>query len=136
MAPSTYIADGGEAPANVADGLADANTTFVAGQLRDDSATTSGITLTNTQFTEIEYAIQATSDATDSQTYYFRLTNNGSETNFTYVTGKYGQVTLAGTPLGPAIPRSAASSLTDCNLIVANVKLTLTYASYDTTLST
>jgi len=68
----------------------------VAGELKDTSDQTSGITLTTTQFTEVEYSIQATASATDGATYCFRLTNAGSTTNFTY--SQYAKVKLSGPP--------------------------------------
>jgi len=72
-AASANITDG-EATQDIASGLTNANTTFVAGELRDTASITSGITLTSTEFTEIEYSIKAhATNATDSQTYYFRL---------------------------------------------------------------
>jgi len=97
-ADSTYLTDG-EATINLPSGLADENTTFVSGELRDALSVTSGITLTQTEFTEIEYSIQATSNAIDSTTYYFRLVDGGVTETLTYP--QYGQVTLsAGCPGG------------------------------------
>jgi hypothetical protein len=105
MKASTYITDG-EATSDIAGGLTNENTTFVAGELKDTGNTTSGITLSSTEFTEIEYSIEATTNATDGQTYYFRVTNVGSTTNFTYTA--YPQVTLAGVansaPTAPTTP--------------------------------
>ncbi len=53
----------------------------------------SGIVLSGTQFTEIEYAVEATTSATDGAVYCFRLTDAGNPTNFTST--EYGQVTLS-----------------------------------------
>ncbi|MFX1555401.1 MAG: hypothetical protein ACFFBV_15865, partial [Promethearchaeota archaeon] len=101
MSASTYITDG-EATSDIAGGLTNENTTFVAGELKDTGNTTSGITLSSTQFTEIEYSIEATTNATDNQTYYFRVTNAGSTTNFTYTV--YPQVTMTG-PVQPLLTK-------------------------------
>lgn len=82
---SNGISDG-SATTNVTigGGLTDENTTFVAGEFKDTGNTTSGISLTTSQYTEIEYALQANSNAVDNTTYCFRLTNAGSTTNFRY----------------------------------------------------
>lgn len=45
---------------------------------------TTAFDLINNYYTEFEYAIKTTDYAPDSGTYYFRLTNNGTTTNFTY----------------------------------------------------
>jgi len=51
---------------------------FAAGKLvKPPSNTATSVTLTSTQFTELEYAIQATSNATFSS-YCFRVTNSGT----------------------------------------------------------
>ncbi|KPJ58334.1 MAG: hypothetical protein AMJ46_14325, partial [Latescibacteria bacterium DG_63] len=107
MSASPYITDG-EATSDISPGLTNENTTFVPGELRDATPTTGDITLSSTQFTEIEYSIEATPNATDGQTYYFRVTNDGSTTNFSY--SVYPQVTLAGVlnspPTAPTTPYS------------------------------
>ena len=78
----------GAATTNVA-GLTDENTTFVAGQVKDTGNQTTGINLTVAEFTEIEFAVQPTLNATDDTTYCFRMTHAGSTTFFTY--SVYGQ---------------------------------------------
>jgi len=95
MYNSTYITDG-EATANISPGLTDESTTFIAGQLKDTGSTTGAITLAGDQFTELEYSIRATSNSTNCQTYYFRVTNAGSTTNFSFTV--YPQITVAGSP--------------------------------------
>jgi hypothetical protein len=67
------------------------------------SNTTSSYSLTNGYYTELEYAIKATSNSTSSSTYCFRLTNNGSSLD-SY--GNYAQVTIASntTPASPLTP--------------------------------
>ncbi|KKT38937.1 MAG: Secreted protein [Candidatus Collierbacteria bacterium GW2011_GWF2_44_15] len=80
---STNLTDGASST-NISSGLTDENATFVAGQVKDTSNETSGITLTTTQFTEIEYALQANTNAVTGTTYCFRVTNAGSTTYFTY----------------------------------------------------
>ncbi len=83
MYNTTNLTDG-SATTNVSGGLTDANSSFVAGEQKDTSAQTGNISLTNTQFTEIEYSIIATENAGNNSTYCFRLTNAGSTTYFTY----------------------------------------------------
>jgi hypothetical protein len=46
--------------------------------------------LSGTQFTEIEYAVEATTSATDGAVYCFRLTDAGSPSDFTYTENEYG----------------------------------------------
>jgi len=93
---SDYIDDGGEPTSNLDNGLTDpvSGNSFTSGELRDDSNTTSSISLSETQFTEIEFAIRAVDGQAESgANYCFRLTEQGSITNFTY--SQYAQVTLA-----------------------------------------
>jgi hypothetical protein len=92
--------DDGDPSEDVSGGLDNENTTFVAGELKkyndgtNDDQTT-GINLTTTQFTEIEYNIQATASATAGATYCFRLTDAGDASDFTYSgTGVYAEVSL------------------------------------------
>jgi hypothetical protein len=66
---------------------------------KESSSQTAGITLSTTEYVEIEYSIEALAAATAGATYCFRLTNAGSTTNFTYTESKYPQVTLAGPDL-------------------------------------
>lgn len=55
------------------------NTTFVGtGALRESSSESGSITLTTTQFTELEYSIQATVDSGFDTDYCFRVTNAGT----------------------------------------------------------
>lgn len=74
---SSFITDG-EATNNSPD-LTDDASTFVAGELKDAGNTTGAITLASDELTEIEFAVQATTNATDGGDYCFRLydaTNN------------------------------------------------------------
>jgi len=103
MFASTEFADGLQTlnigPAD----LTDENTNFVNGELKKSSdQINSGIILSTTEFTEIEFAIQATGSATPGATYCFRLTNAGATTNFNYFEANYGKVRLAGADLEQA----------------------------------
>jgi len=84
----------GNATMNVASGLTDENTTFVPGEVKDTGNQTGGITLSITEFTEIEFAVQATANAANGGLYCFRLTNAGATTNFTFT--QHAQVTVGG----------------------------------------
>jgi len=95
MVDSTFITDG-QATQNIVPGLTDVGSPFVSGQLKDTGSTTGNITLTAGQFTELEYSIHATNNATNCQTYYFRVTNAGSTATFSYTV--YPQIMLAGSP--------------------------------------
>ena len=133
MVASTYFADGAST-ANIAPGLTDGNTTFVAGELKEANDQTSGTILSTTEFTEIEYAIQATASATDGATYCFRLTDAGSAANFTHPETRYAKVTLA--DMSTAITSTNPSPLTESNLDAATVTVTLTDGTYNGSLVT
>ena len=137
MVDSTYYSDGAPT-SNINLGLTDENTTFVAGELKDDGAgiddETLGITLSTTEFTEIEYAVQATASAVDGATYCFRLTDAGIATGFTYTETRYAKVTLLG--LSAAISSTNPASLTEGNLNAATVKVALTDGTYNGSLVT
>ncbi|MEJ5359477.1 MAG: C25 family cysteine peptidase [Desulfobacterales bacterium] len=72
---SPYFTDGA-VTANLASGLTDpAGGAFTAGQLKDAGNTTGSLDLDADEFTEIEFALQATSNATSGGDYCFRLYN-------------------------------------------------------------
>ena len=81
-------------------GLTNANTNFTAGELKEykdgtDDDQTLGITLTTSEFTEIEYALKANNSATSGATYCFRLIDGeASPEGIGYSEGTYGKVTL------------------------------------------
>ncbi len=80
---SQWVPDG--AVTTNSSGLTDpGGQSFVAGQSRLLSNQSTALTLTSTQFTELEYALRSTSIAQTNLLYCFRLTNAGSITNFTY----------------------------------------------------
>jgi hypothetical protein len=80
MSASPHIADGNTT--NIAEsigGVTNENTTFVGtGGLRETTSSSGSITLTSTEYAELEYAIVATANATDGQTYCFRVTSSGT----------------------------------------------------------
>jgi hypothetical protein len=90
---STYITDG-QATQNIALGLTDEAATFVPGQMKDGGNTTGGITLDADQFTEIEFAVKATSNATENGDYCFRLVSATGTSMSIYTV--YAQVSIAG----------------------------------------
>jgi hypothetical protein len=92
---STWVTDG-DPSSNVSGGLTDpGGSSWVNGELEDSADSTDTITLGGSEFTEIEFAVQATTGATDGANYCFKLTNNGTDLNgYSY----YAEVTLAGTP--------------------------------------
>lgn len=95
MATSTYFADG-DATTNILDGSPYENATFTPGEMKETGNQTNSVSLSSEKFTEIEYGIRATNNATVGGTYCFRLTNAGSATNFVYT--KYAMVTVGGYP--------------------------------------
>ncbi|MHC4499151.1 MAG: DUF2341 domain-containing protein, partial [Planctomycetota bacterium] len=128
MSASDHINDAGEPTSDIedqfsVDALTNPNTNFIAGELNDNNPTTSapGITLLPTEFTEIEYSIEATINATDSQDYYFRVTrDDGTTDNFTYpaLLDDYPKATLTVTV--PAAPVATAATNIQATSFSAN----------------
>lgn len=82
MYNSSNLTDGDDTT-NIAEGIggvADENTTFIVDNngVKDTSATTGGITLTTSEYLELEYSIQATSSAVSGTHYCFRVTDAGT----------------------------------------------------------
>lgn len=69
---ASSLTEGG-ATTNVSSGLTDENTTFVAGEQKEDNATTTHISLDTGEFTEMEWSLLLTENADFGGTYYFRL---------------------------------------------------------------
>jgi len=93
MVLSSQIVDGNTSDIDIFGNgaMTEENTTFVGvGALRETTSESSAITLTSTQYTELEYSIAATDDAGDDTSYCFRVTDAGSELE-TYTT--YGELT-------------------------------------------
>jgi len=84
MSASTFITDGNDST-NIgtgSGGLSDpSGQSFLTtnGALRDTSAQTGSLTLTNSQFVEFEFAIEPAAAAPQGNTYCFRLSDSGSE---------------------------------------------------------
>jgi hypothetical protein len=94
---SSYVTDG-DPSENVSGGLTDpGGSSWVAGELEDSLDSTDTITLGANEFTEIEFALQATASATDGGDYCFKLVEAGSGDLDSY--SAYGQVSLAGPDL-------------------------------------
>ena len=83
MATSSNFADG-DPTTDIAGGLTDENTTFVAGDMKESSDQASSTVLVGDQFTEMEYSVQATASSTGGANYCFRLTNGGATSTFAY----------------------------------------------------
>ena len=126
---SSYFTDG-DATFNAASGLTDEATTFVAGQLKDAGNTTSSITLAGDTFTEIEFAVQATTNATDGANYCFRLykSSGGAPLN-TY--DKYAEATLAtgGGDTSPPTPNPMTFASAPANDSATQISMTATTGS-------
>jgi hypothetical protein len=69
------------ATSNIPSGLTDPSVEFVPGELKDEGNTTGGITLAADYFTEIEFSVKATSNATQGKYYCFRLLQSGQPLN-------------------------------------------------------
>ncbi len=72
--------------------------TFNAGKVRTANNSTGNITITQTQFSEIEYSIKSNIYTTAGTEYCFRVTNAGSTANFTYTVTP--RITLSGSQGG------------------------------------
>jgi hypothetical protein len=82
MFNSPHVTDGADTT-NIAvstGGVTDDNTTFLTpnGAVKDTSSQTASITLTSTQFVELEYSIQANAGAVAGESFCFRVTNAGT----------------------------------------------------------
>lgn len=95
IATSTKFVDG-DPTTNVAGGLTDENRIFVTGRIKDTGNTTVAITLTSSDFTEIEFGVMALDASTNTNPYCFRLTNNGatSGTGYVYTYSQYAIATV------------------------------------------
>jgi prepilin-type N-terminal cleavage/methylation domain-containing protein len=81
-------------PTSNISGLFDENSNFIASEVKDSDNQTSVATLLGANdFTEIEYSLEATANATEDD-YCFRLTNAGSVIEFSYL--KYPEVSIIG----------------------------------------
>lgn len=82
MSNSANLTDGSNTTniATTTGGTTDENTTFLVsnGGQKDTSSQTGGLTLSPTEFVEIEYSVVPTPSATDGGTYCFRLSNAGN----------------------------------------------------------
>ena len=126
---STYITDG-EATVNITNGLSDESTTFVFGELKDTGNATNQITLDGDEFTEIEFAVKATINATDLGDYAFRLYDIflGQEVD-TYT--KYAEIQLQ--PALAPIFRSVGPANTNALLTGPGENITLTISGMTAT---
>ncbi len=94
---STYVTDG-SASENVSGGLTDpGGSSWMDGELEDSADSTDAITLGASEFTEIEFAVQATASATDGGDYCFKLVNAAGGALDSYTA--YAQVRIAGAHL-------------------------------------
>ncbi|MEY4731199.1 MAG: hypothetical protein RL681_145 [Candidatus Parcubacteria bacterium] len=62
-------------------GLPDEAASFVPGYVKEASSTAPKITFSSDSFTEIEYSVQATTNAVNNQTYCFRLVDDSADLN-------------------------------------------------------
>ena len=82
MYDSSNLTDGQDTTniSTASGGLTDENISFLApnGGVKDTSSQTSSITLSTTEFVELEYSIAATMDAIEGNSYCFRVTDAGT----------------------------------------------------------
>ncbi|MCD5381114.1 MAG: hypothetical protein LR008_00890, partial [Candidatus Pacebacteria bacterium] len=84
MSLSSNIADGNTTDIALASlgAMTDENTNFIGtGALRETTSDSGSITLTSTQFTELEYSIEATVDSGYDTDYCFRVSDAGADLN-------------------------------------------------------
>jgi len=82
MSSSANVVDG--AATTDSAGVANGGSSFVPGSIHDETSETAPIHLATSEFTEIEYSVEATASAVDGDEYCFRLTNAGMEAGFTF----------------------------------------------------
>lgn len=91
VSDSSNINDGD--PTTNVGGIFDENTIFKTSQIKDSGNQTAPLTLASSDFTEIEYSLEATGNATE-KAYCFRLTNAGATAQFNYV--EYPEISIVG----------------------------------------
>ena len=111
VADSTFITDP-EATSNISPGLTDEASGFVAGELKDAGNTTGSITLNSDEFTEIEFAVQATANGTDGGDYCFRLASSVDSYDV------YAEVSLVGVANAPPVITVGDTDVTPASLDV------------------
>ena len=82
-----------EPTTDVSPGLSNEATTFIPGEVKEAGNTTIPITLNDDEYTEIEFVVQATSNATDGGDYCLRLDAGGGPPYLVYA-----EVSLAASP--------------------------------------
>ena len=73
--------------------------TFTSGQVRHQMSTTTAISLSSSEFTELEYSIKSTANIAVGTPYYFRITNNGDASVFVY--SQYPTITVSASAARP-----------------------------------
>ncbi|HEX4799305.1 MAG TPA: hypothetical protein VFV22_02080 [Candidatus Paceibacterota bacterium] len=121
MFNSSNITDGSDTTDIVVStgGVTNENTTFLTpnGGVKDTSSQVGGLTLTSSQFAELEYSISPTTNATDGGTYCFRLTDAGSASEITY--SVYPEATVT----ADVLVTSAGTQRTSIDITTSNVYL-------------
>jgi hypothetical protein len=107
MDSSPYVSDG-EATTDSAGITNPGGKTFTTGQARTYQNQTGALTVSNSQFTELEYSIRPAVNAVAGVLYCFRLTNAGSTTNFTYTVQP--QITLSAVETRPSSPSGGSGN--------------------------
>jgi hypothetical protein len=111
---STYITDGQATVDSI--GLTNpVGYTFVAGQAKDAGNPTGGINLTASQFTEIEFALQARTTATAGGDYCFKLFNSTGAVLDTYT--NYAQARVNGPTAIKLLSFSASGAAMRCGWV-------------------
>ncbi len=99
LSPTTNLTDGADTTniATTTGGVTDENSVFLSpnGGVRDESGETGSLVLTETEFVELEFSIEATENASAGTTYCFRLTNAGATLSGDYTV--YPEATVANT---------------------------------------
>ena len=90
---STEFSDG-DATQDIDPGLSDENTTFVAGELKQSDDQTSGITLTSSNYTELEFALREAGTSNRADT--IRLIQGTYYGNFVYQSAEPNRLTIEG----------------------------------------
>jgi hypothetical protein len=117
---STYISAGGsDTTSNIEDSDPDDALTdpiggsFVSGYLVDDDDQSTAINLNANEFTEIEFAVQATANATDGDEFCFRLVRSGGTALDSYGDYSYALVNIGSGATAVALTAFTATGAAD-----------------------
>ena len=128
LATSTNFADGDPTTAQLTAPSGKTTGDFDAGEMNETSNPAASIDIGDDNYTELEWNLQANSDAVDSETYEFRLTIAGTPID-TYT--EYPEWTIVGLTT-EEITKSLTYKVTDPNSVTKSLKYTVKTSDSET----